>query len=253
MQDAEEKLLRDLCAFAEGVIPRCPPNIDPHHFGSLLAAYQYLEIAREVRAIAGAGAVLDWGAGFGHVTYLLARLGARVTAYDVTPEFRNIGTGLFDAAALELVLGAPADPLPFAEGSVDVALSVGTLEHVADEPRSLAELGRVIRPGGRLLVYHLPNRGSWIEALARRSGRFHHDRTYTPSSVATLLAHHGFDVDRVAPYHFLPRSSFSRNRRLRRVADRNYAAFERLDGLLSRTFPLSLLATALTVHATRRP
>jgi SAM-dependent methyltransferase len=46
---------------------------------------------------------------------------------------------------------ADAQCLPFAGGSFDLAHSVGTMEHVPDQQRYVAELARVLRPGGRVL------------------------------------------------------------------------------------------------------
>src|SRR6201994_3417144 len=54
------------------------------------------------------------------------------------------------------VLRAPAEDLPFDDGSFDVAVSTLVLCGVDDQPRALRELRRVLRPGGRLLfIEHL--------------------------------------------------------------------------------------------------
>lgn len=245
-------LLDELVAFAAEILPRCPADIDPHHFGTRLAANQYLAIAREVIARSGGEEVLDWGSGFGHVAFLLARLGATVQAYDVEPRFSAVDRRLLDTPGISFTLGDPAEPLPYESGRFRTVLSVGTLEHVTDEARALDELARVTRPGGQLLVYHLPNRWSWIETLAKRAGRFYHERTYRPGECRRILASHGFDVARVLPYHVLPRGTFSRNAALRGIAERRYRAIDGLDAVLSRVPPLSALATAFTIHATRR-
>lgn len=47
---------------------------------------------------------------------------------------------------------APADDLPFEDGSVDAGLFTQVLEHVQDPPGVLAELFRILRPGGRLYL-----------------------------------------------------------------------------------------------------
>ena len=49
------------------------------------------------------------------------------------------------------VLRAPAEDLPFEDGSFDTAVSTLVLCGVDDQPRALRELRRVLRPGGRLL------------------------------------------------------------------------------------------------------
>lgn len=247
----EDALLSELVAFAHRVLPRCPPDIDPHHFGSKLAAYQYLAIAKEVVALAGGEPILDWGAGFGHVSFLLARLGAKVEAYDVTERFVEISRELLDTEGVTFSGRPPEAPLPYGDGQFKTALSVGTLEHVADEPRELAEVRRVLAEHGRFLIYHLPNRRSYIEKMARRAGRFYHERAYTKASARVLLAAHGFEVERVEPYHVLPRSSFSRHPAIRGFSERHYVSIDRFDDLLAHTPPLSLFVTAFTIHARR--
>ena len=62
------------------------------------------------------------------------------------------------------VLRAPAEDLPFEDGTFDVAVSTLVLCGVDDQPRALRELRRVLRPGGQLLfiehvAFHEP---SWL-------------------------------------------------------------------------------------------
>ena len=52
----------------------------------------------------------------------------------------------------------------------DAVLSCGVLEHVEDPDASLDEIRRVLQPGGTFYVYKLPNRASYLEAIARRLG-----------------------------------------------------------------------------------
>jgi SAM-dependent methyltransferase len=67
------------------------------------------------------------------------------------------------------VLRAPAEDLPFADHSFDVAVSTLVLCGVDDQPRTLRELRRVLRPGGRLLfIEHLR---SGDPGTARRQDR----------------------------------------------------------------------------------
>src|ERR1700733_1790002 len=67
------------------------------------------------------------------------------------------------------VLRAPAEDLPFDNGSFDVAVSTLVLCGVDDQPRALRELRRVLRPGGRLLlIEHLRSEDP---ALARLQDR----------------------------------------------------------------------------------
>jgi SAM-dependent methyltransferase len=99
--------------------------------------------------------------------------------------------------------------LPYPDGAFDAVLSCGVLEHVADKPASLAELRRVLTPGGALYVFKLPNRRSYLEAIARRLGLYHHganplDDVYTLESARDLLARRGFAVREARYANMLP-------------------------------------------------
>ena len=107
-----------------------------------------------------------------------------VVAYDV--EDKGAASGLLRETDVRYVV-TPGPELPFADGEFDAVLNCGVLEHVDDEGAALAELRRVLRPGGRLFTYHLPNRYAYTEWLGRRLGRFHHDRTYTRHEASRRL------------------------------------------------------------------
>jgi len=56
------------------------------------------------------------------------------------------------------VARAAGEHLPFADGTFDLILSHEVLEHVADDRKAVAEVTRVLRPGGRAVLF-VPNRG----------------------------------------------------------------------------------------------
>jgi len=92
--------------------------------------------------------VLDLGAGPGGLTADLARRGARTVAVDGAPEMlRRARERVPDGAHL---VRADACRLPLRDGSVDHAVGMLVL-HLLDDPvPALRDLGRVVRPGGRL-------------------------------------------------------------------------------------------------------
>jgi SAM-dependent methyltransferase len=171
---------------------------------------EYVAIAdRMAREITGP--VLDWGCGYGQMTQLMRERGMDVTAFDWHPDAAPGG----ETVRLEHYPGVEAhrssDPvkLPFPDSSFTCVLSCGVLEHVQHPGGSLAELHRVLRPAGRLLVYKLPNRFSYLEALARLMGLYYHgalphDEVYTRRSAAALVSAHGFHLDAVRLSNLLP-------------------------------------------------
>ncbi len=208
---------------------------------------QYVAIAAEVAAWAGPGRVLDWGAGWGQTSLLLRARGVRVVAYDV--EDKGAAQGLLEDADVPYVV-SPGPGLPFPDGSFDAALNSGVLEHVDDEAQALTELRRVLRPGGRLFTYHLPNRHAYAEWLGRQLGRFHHERTYTRPEAIALFERAGFRVAACRPFHVLPRNVWGR--RSGRLPPPAWTrVYERLDAALARTPGVRRVATAWALLADR--
>ncbi|HEY2429555.1 MAG TPA: class I SAM-dependent methyltransferase, partial [Acidimicrobiales bacterium] len=108
--------------------------------------------------VAAGERVLDVGCGAGRHAYEAVRRGARVVAYDLdVSEVKDTAT-LLAAMAEE---GAPgtgaavngdALHLPFAGASFDRVIAAEVLEHIPADTAAIAELARVLRPGGTLAV-----------------------------------------------------------------------------------------------------
>ena len=92
------------------------------------------------------GHVLDVATGTGLVAAELVRRGFRVTGVDQSPEMLARARERF-GDRVELV-EASAESLPFADGSFDHLTFTYLLRYVADPAGTLAELARVVRPGG---------------------------------------------------------------------------------------------------------
>jgi len=92
--------------------------------------------------------VLEVGPGRGELAERIMReLGAAVTAVDQSERMVE----LTRARGVEAIVG-DVQALPFADGSFDCALAAWMLYHVTDLDRGLAELARVLRPGGSLVA-----------------------------------------------------------------------------------------------------
>jgi SAM-dependent methyltransferase len=106
--------------------------------------------------------VLEVGFGLGTDFIQFARAGARVHGIDLTQ-------AAVDAVLKRLALEGregdvrtgDAEALPFDDGSFDLVYSWGVLHHTPDTERAIAEVHRVLRPGGeaRIMLY---SRRSWV-------------------------------------------------------------------------------------------
>jgi SAM-dependent methyltransferase len=98
------------------------------------------------------GRVVEIGAGTGaNFAYYPAHVEV-VVAYEPEPYLRTIAeTAAADATVPVQVLDAPAERLPVEDESFDAAVASLVLCSVADPAKAIAELYRVLRPGGRLL------------------------------------------------------------------------------------------------------
>lgn len=106
--------------------------------------------------------VLDVGSGDGQLALALARAGARVWAIDADPRMLATARRCFETAAVEVGLQeAHAQALPFESAGFDVITAVTVLCFVSEPERALAEMVRVLRPGGRLVIGELGRYSFW--------------------------------------------------------------------------------------------
>ncbi len=110
-----------------------------------------------ILAAAGAerlrGRVLVDGCGVGQYLEHLGAHAAEIIGLDIEVERAEEAH-----QRSEKVLSAAAETLPFAANSFDLLLNHEVLEHVADDGLAIREMVRVLRPGGRLVLF-CPNRG----------------------------------------------------------------------------------------------
>lgn len=96
------------------------------------------------------GRLLDMPAGSGALSYALQHEGFEVTACDIHPE------NFEPSEEIPVVNGDLSERFPFDDAAFDVATFIDGPEHVANPFAAFREFGRVVRPGG-LLVVTIPN------------------------------------------------------------------------------------------------
>ena len=189
---------------------------DQYHFAhcrSLISARQYLPAYELVRKhVSPAKKVLDWGTGNGHFSYFLMRFGYETFGFDfdVGPQVcRTLWPESY-----KYLQGFDPVSLPFEDDEFDAVTSIGVLEHVREtggsELASLREIRRILKPDGVFICVHFPNRFSFIEALARVTGRSSHRFRYTKSDILQLTLDAGLRVIDTGRYGVLPRNLWSK-------------------------------------------
>ena len=98
--------------------------------------------------------ILVDGCGVGMYLKALEPYAASVEGIDIEAEHLEIAARTVPDAALAL---AAAEALPYEDGRFDLVLSHEVLEHVADDRLAAAEIVRVLKPGGRAVIF-VPNR-----------------------------------------------------------------------------------------------
>ncbi len=118
--------------------------------------------------------VLDAGAGTGLLTLAVASRVSHVTAVDTSPKMLEVLAAKAQGLPISTML-KPLEALGLPAVPFDAVVSSMALHHVPDTAAALASFGRVLRPGGHLLLADLDH----------EDGTFHDDNTG--------VAHFGFD------------------------------------------------------------
>ena len=151
--------------------------------------------------------VLELGSGTGYYTLPVAHAleGGRLTMADIQPEMLEHTERRAQAAGIHNLEAVKADAqeLPFAEDTFDAAFAVTMLGEVPDPDRALAELARVIKPRGRLVIGELfgdPHMVTFnaLTERAERSGLRVQSRSGGPLGYFALLHPAGSDASPAA-------------------------------------------------------
>jgi SAM-dependent methyltransferase len=149
--------------------------------------------------------VLDMGCGAGRHAYEMYRRGADVVAFDQDGDELAQVLEMFGAMKIagEVPTGAEADikqgdalQMPFADEEFDRVVAAEVLEHIPDDERAIAELVRVLRPGGTIAVTvprWLPEKVCWALSDAYHQVEGGHVRIYTDHELVAKLEAAGLE------------------------------------------------------------
>jgi SAM-dependent methyltransferase len=131
--------------------------------------------------------VLDVACGEGYGTALLARHAAHVTGVDLAPEAIAHARATYAGLGNAEFVAASCTQMPLADASFDAVVSFETLEHIPAQEEFLAEVARVLKPEG-VLVLSCPNK---LEYSDKRdfANEFHVKELYR-DELAALVARH---------------------------------------------------------------
>jgi demethylmenaquinone methyltransferase/2-methoxy-6-polyprenyl-1,4-benzoquinol methylase len=140
--------------------------------------------------------VLDVGCGTGNLTRaLLARLSpaGRVVAMDISPGMLGVARRKVSDPRVAW-LEADVGRLPLADASFDRAICFSVWPHIDDRAPAAAEIGRVLRPGGRLHVWHQIPRERVNEIHATAGDAVSGDVLPPAAETAELISRAGYRI-----------------------------------------------------------
>jgi len=133
------------------------------------------------------GPVLDAGCGEGFGTRILSRRADLVEAIDFDAAAAAHAQGRYQDERIHVRQGDVAN-LPYPDAHFAGAVFFQVIEHLPDQPRAVAELARVLRPGG-VLVCSTPNRLTFSPGRDAPLNPFH-TREFNAAELAELLGLH---------------------------------------------------------------
>jgi SAM-dependent methyltransferase len=145
------------------------------------------------------------------ILFWAAREGAACYGIDVADTTARKARARGGALGLPIhVAVADAAALPFAADAFDCVYTMGTLEHLPEADRAVAEIVRVVKPGGVAIV-GVPNRRDpflfWLASRALQAidrYPYGYERWYTNGELGGQLRAHGLRVDQADGILFLP-------------------------------------------------
>lgn len=183
--------------------------------GHLYDVYRDLDLVHKY--LEGRDIILDFGCGMGFQSIFLANMGYRVIGVETVSDksiegffkininsherdristlFQNWNLLKSEKVGLDYEF-YDGKRLPFKNASFDSVLAYAVLEHIPKDeiPAILESISMVLKPGGFLFVFQLPQKYSYTEFTARKLGWQSHPFLWTMPEILALLLSRGFDI-----------------------------------------------------------
>jgi SAM-dependent methyltransferase len=184
-----------------------------HHIRPWMNPYKFPEIMPRIEAEAMQlqdRHLLEIGCGMGFDSAEFLKRGVKVTATDLTPAAVRLARQHFELFGLQ-----PADArvenvldLSFPDETFDAVWATGVIHHTGDSRRAIAEIRRVLKPGGRAIISHFYRRPSWMQLISRL-GRENIEFSDADPPVIDFMRERdvldlfdGFEIERVHRDHY---------------------------------------------------
>lgn len=158
----------------ERFVPQCEGEIAAEHY------HRYFFAARLVAGME----VLDAASGEGYGTHILSRHARHATGLDISREAFEHASRTYGDERTAFLLGSATD-IPLPDAVMDAVVSFETLEHLEDQEKMLAEMARVLKTNG-ILIISSPNR----PVYKRKIDNEWHLRELDMAEFAALLHRH---------------------------------------------------------------
>ncbi|MCR4410070.1 MAG: class I SAM-dependent methyltransferase [Candidatus Saccharicenans sp.] len=141
--------------------------------------------------------ILDVGCGDGFYTERIARKGAETTGIDIRKKALARARNRCSSLKLRFI-EMDAEELDLPENHFDKVISFCVIEHLQDDEKTLRQIARLLKPGGRLFLSadSLSNPGLRAEEKERHRRRYHVNQFYNLEVVSNKLRQAGLELER---------------------------------------------------------
>lgn len=164
-------------------------NSGKEQFGNLDVNLSFLQ---QAGCIKNSKKVLEVGCGIGTIVFWLSQQGCAAVGSDISSVAVEYGKQKYPHISLNV---ESAEKLSYPDQEFDLVLSFDVLEHLFNVDRHLAEVRRVLKPGGCYL-FQTPNKFSnaIFETVRNRSlnWRYYHPSLHSPRQLKKRLTRNGF-------------------------------------------------------------